>query len=62
MTAAETTQRLVQRQREFFATGATLDVEFRNQALRRLQAAIQRREAQIKEALTQDLGKSAFEG
>ena len=62
MTAAESTQRLVQRQREFFATGATLDVEFRIQALRRLQAAIQRRDAQIKEALTQDLGKSAFEG
>lgn len=52
---------IVERQREFFATGKTIDVEYRLQALRRLQAAVRARERQIEQAVRADLGKSAFE-
>lgn len=49
-------------QEAFFATGVTISVDYRLQALRRLEAAIRRREAEIEAAITSDLGKSAFEG
>lgn len=55
-------QEILTRQRTFFATGKTIDVNFRIDALRRLQAAIQEHEAEIEEALRVDVGKSAFEG
>ncbi len=54
-------QGIVERQRAFFATGTTIDVGYRLDALRRLQAAVRRREADIEEAVRADLGKSAFE-
>ena len=54
--------RLLQNQREFFRTGATLPVAFRVEMLRRLRDAIERREAEINAALQEDLGKSDFEG
>ncbi|MDO4502402.1 MAG: aldehyde dehydrogenase [Coriobacteriia bacterium] len=62
MTTEHPVVALMEAQRAYFATGRTLDVGFRIAALKRLQAAIQRREAEIEAALTQDLGKSAFEG
>ncbi len=55
--AAET----VARQRAFFASGRTLPVEFRLEALRRLREAFAGAEAAIFLALEQDLGKPRFE-
>lgn len=52
---------LTARQRAFFATGATLDLEFRIQALKKLQQALTRQESTIAQALHADLGKSAPE-
>ncbi|WP_442603489.1 aldehyde dehydrogenase [Paenibacillus sp. KN14-4R] len=54
-------QQIVERIRRFFATGATLDVEVRIQALRKLQEAIKRHEPQLLEALRLDLNKTNFE-
>ena len=54
-------QAIVEKQRAFFHTGATLDVEKRIQALKKLQSCILRYEDEIGAALTQDLGKSSFE-
>ena len=48
-------------QQAFFATGATINVDFRIKTLRKLQAVIKRREAEINAAIQADLGKSAFE-
>ncbi len=61
MTETEIKQ-IVEKQRQYFQTGATLDINFRLDALRKLSAAIQKHEAEINEALRLDLGKSAFEG
>ena len=44
-------------QRAYFLKGETLDVAFRKDALRRLRETILLREAQINDALRQDLGK-----
>ena len=52
---------IVRRQREFFSTGATLDVDVRLDALHRLRTWIRANEERINAALEQDLGKSAFE-
>ena len=49
-------------QRAYFASGATLDVEFRIRMLKKLKAAVQAHEADIARALEEDLGKNAFEG
>ncbi|MBK9290828.1 MAG: aldehyde dehydrogenase [Bacteroidetes bacterium] len=48
-------------QREFYESGATQDLQFRRDALRRLQQLIRNNLERIAEALRQDLGKSAFE-
>lgn len=52
---------IVEAQRGYFASGATLPVAFRIDALKRLQNAMRQNEARIAEALRADLGKSAFE-
>ena len=49
------------RQRRFFNTGMTLDIGYREAALKRLQAAVRSRERAICAALRQDLGKSDTE-
>lgn len=54
-------QAIVEKQRAFFHTGATLDVEKRIQALKKLQSCILCYEDEIGAALKQDLGKSSFE-
>ena len=54
-------QELVNKQREFFGTGATLDYKFRIDALKKLKAAIVENESKIMQALKSDLGKSDFE-
>lgn len=48
-------------QRSYFNTGATLDINYRLDALRRLKACIQRHEEDISRALLADLGKSSLE-
>ena len=52
---------LVSKQREYFKTGATLDVKFRISALKKLKEAIKKYENEIANALYDDLGKSDFE-
>ena len=52
---------IVEKQRKYFQTGATLPVPFRLQMLRRLRDAMDRYEAAIEEALSADLGKSGYE-
>lgn len=55
-------QSLVNQQRRFFQTGATLPITVRLEALRKLQNTIRQREHEILEALHADLGKSHAEG
>ena len=52
---------IVESQRRFFRSGATLPVSFRRKMLRRLLDAVNRREAEIGAALAADLGKSGYE-
>ena len=59
---AENIKQILECQKDFFASGATLSVDFRIKMLKKLYCAVKRNEARITEALTMDLGKSAFEG
>lgn len=52
---------LVEKQRTFFDSGATLPVDFRIRQLKKLYAAVKAYEQQIAAALYSDLGKSAYE-
>ena len=52
---------IVKKQRAYFYTGATLNVDFRLAALKKLKTAIQKRQDEIHAAIQADLGKSAFE-
>lgn len=52
---------IVERQRKFFYSGATLDVNKRLKALDKLKVCIQHHEEEIHQALARDLGKSSFE-
>jgi aldehyde dehydrogenase (NAD+) len=53
---------IVEKQRRYFQTGATLSIEHRIRALKQLQQLILAHESEIAEALNRDLGKSAVEG
>ena len=52
---------IVEAQRKFFCTGATLPVSFRVKMLKRLRDAVDRYEGEIAKALAADLGKSGYE-
>ena len=52
---------IVERQRSFFRSGATLDVSWRIQQLKKLKQTVLDHEKDIEEALAQDLGRSALE-
>ena len=54
--------KLLQSQRKFFQSGATLPVDFRIAMLAKLYQAVERYEPQIASALHDDLGRSDFEG
>lgn len=54
-------ENIVQKQREFFKTGKTKDVNFRKKALKDLKKAIINREEEINNALKLDLNKSETE-
>ena len=60
MTEAEIKQ-IIKSQRAYFQTGATLPIDTRLLALRKLKACILKHEPSIHAALRQDLGKSSFE-
>ena len=55
-------QEILKKQKEYFATGATLPVKARIDALKKIHAYIKEHEKEITDALTADLGKSALEG
>lgn len=54
-------QSIVEKQREYFAKGKTLDVNFRLNALKKLKGAIENNIDRINDAIKKDLGKSGFE-
>ncbi|MDO5010509.1 MAG: aldehyde dehydrogenase [Intestinibacter bartlettii] len=53
--------KLVNKQKEFFETGKTKDINFRIESLNKLYRAIKKYEGKIGEALKKDLNKSEFE-
>ena len=53
---------ILQKQRAYFQSGATLPVSFRIAMLKKLLATVNKYEKEIGDALTADLGKSDFEG
>ena len=53
---------MIHKQRAFFSSGITLDVNYRIAALKKLHKAVQQNEAAIAHALHADLGKSSEEG
>ena len=55
------TSSLLQRQREFFATGQTRSIEFRLTQLQKLQAAVIAHQDQIVAAVQKDLGRAPYE-
>ena len=61
MTAAEI-QKLLDTQRNFYRSGATITVKFRIEQLKKLYNAIKTHQNEINDALTADLGKSRYEG
>lgn len=61
MTAQEI-QNLLEKQREYYHSGATIPTKFRVEQLKKLYAAVKQYEKEIGEALTADLGKSRYEG
>lgn len=52
---------IISRQRDYFYSGATLPIQNRLNALKRLQISIKKHESDIHQALMYDLGKSNFE-
>lgn len=61
MTDRQTLQNLIENQRSFFRTGATLPRDARIKSLKRLDAALTRYEDAFHTALKQDLNKSEYE-
>jgi len=59
--AMENYHTLVSKQRQFFRTGRTKEIDYRFRALRELRAAILKNEQKIMDALKADLNKSEFE-
>ena len=53
---------LLESQKKFFRSGATLSVDFRMNMLKKLYRAVKNHEKEIAQALKADLGKSEFEG
>ena len=53
--------KILESQKKFFQTGATLDINFRIEKLKLLKEVIKGHETELSAALKQDLGKSSFE-
>lgn len=54
-------QQLVTKQRQYFLSGATLSLDTRRNALKKIKNIIKQNEPQIHQAIEADLGKSSFE-
>jgi len=54
-------QKIIENQKKFFATGKTLDIKYRKNALHKLKSTIEKYEDEIAEAIKTDLGKSSSE-
>ena len=52
---------IVQKQRDFFRTGKTLDIEWRIRQLKRLKRAVLENRSELESALKDDLGRSSLE-
>lgn len=59
---SEQVKSLLDRQRAYYKSGATVPVGFRIAQLKKLYAAIKKYETQVNDALKADLGKSHYEG
>lgn len=55
-------QALLERQREYYRSGATISVKFRIEQLKKLYDTVKKYEKEIDEALMADLAKSRYEG
>ncbi len=53
---------LLEKQRKYYKSGATIPVQFRIEQLKKLYKAVKKYQNEINEALKTDLGKSHFEG
>ncbi len=53
---------LLEAQRKYYRSGATLSLKFRTEQLKKLYSAVKKFEREINEALKKDLGKSNYEG
>lgn len=54
-------QKIIDKQKQYFATGVTLPVSFRKMALKKLYRMLEVHEAELTKAVKADLGKSAYE-
>lgn len=52
---------LLEKQRKYYKSGATLSVKFRIEQLKKLYATVKKYEVEVNEALKSDLGKSGYE-
>ena len=55
-------QSLLEKQRAFYRSGATIPTKFRVEQLKKLYSAVKKYQAEINDALRSDLGKSHYEG
>ena len=55
-------KQILENQRTFFQSGATLPISFRIEMLKKLRSTIYKYETEISDALKRDLGKSDYEG
>lgn len=55
-------QSLLEKQRAYYRTGATISVKFRIEQLKKLYCAVKKYQDEINAALNDDLGKSGYEG
>ena len=53
---------LLEKQRNYYRSGATISVKFRINQLKKLYSAVKKYQSEINDALTADLGKSSYEG
>ena len=53
---------ILEKQRKYYKSGATIPVKFRIEQLKKLYATVKKYQSEINDALSSDLGKSHFEG
>ena len=61
MWSEETVHEIVESQRRFFMSGKTLDITFRQEMLKKLEDSLKAASDEFAKALTEDLGRTAFE-